>query len=132
LFRVAGTYFEKLGAELIFKKPTSEETPTTNYALLQALERTRTSLAVLIAAETKLTPPILRQYYLETADAMRRCIKKLRRELRNGMKDEHRLVQVLEELHNLPQSARKLQSKEMLQMCRHLQDILAIISPVDE
>jgi hypothetical protein len=132
LFRVTAFYFGKLGGELLIKEPVSGGTATVTCALLQALERARTSLAIAIAAETKLTPPTLRQYYLETADAMRKCIKKLRRELRNGMNDERRWFQALEELHSLPQSEQKLQSKEVLQLCRRLQDILTTISPIDD
>jgi hypothetical protein len=47
--------------------------------LLLALESARTRLAVAIAAETKSTPLDRWQYYLDTADRMRRCIRKLRR-----------------------------------------------------
>jgi hypothetical protein len=46
--------------------------------LVAALESVRTRLAVAIACETKSTTPDRRQYYLETADRMRRFTKNLR------------------------------------------------------
>lgn len=51
--------------------------------LLLALEFARTRLAIAIAAESKSTPPERWQYYLDTADRMSRCLRKLRK---NGMK----------------------------------------------
>ena len=47
--------------------------------LLFALESARTRLAIAIAAETKSTPRDQRQYYLETAERMRRFIRKMRK-----------------------------------------------------
>jgi hypothetical protein len=117
---------------VLINKPAPGETPIVIRALLQALERARTSLAIAIAVETKLTPPAQWQYYLDTADVMGKCIRKLRRDLRNGMKDEVKLFQVLEELHNLSEPKEKRQSKEVLQLCRRLRDIMAAISLTDD
>jgi hypothetical protein len=117
---------------LLIKEPALGGNPAITDALLQALERTRTTLVIAIAEETKLTPPTLRQYYLETADSMRRCIKKLSRRLRNGVKDENKWLVVLEELHNLSKPEARHGPGEVLQMCKRLQDILTAISPTDD
>jgi hypothetical protein len=132
LFRFTGFYFGKFGGELLTKEPSISETPAVTCALLQALERIRTRLVIAIAVETKLTPPALRQYYLEMVDSMSECIKILRRGLRNGIKVENKCLQVLQELRSLPQPDQELQSKEALQLCRRLQHILTAISPLDD
>jgi hypothetical protein len=69
--------------------------------LLVALEKSRTRLAVAIAAESKITPLDRWQYYLDTADRMRRCIKKLRHADFNGepgLKDWNRALYALRQL----------------------------------
>jgi hypothetical protein len=132
LFRVTGFYFGKLGGELLINERAFGGIPAVTCALLQALERTRTRLVIAIAAETKLTPPTLRRYYLETEESMRKCIKELRRGLRNGMKADSKWFQALQELRNLPQPDQRPQSKEALQLCRRLQEILTTISSIDD
>jgi len=117
---------------LLINTPALAKTPSHASMLLQALERTRTILAIAIAAETKSTPPMLRQYYLETADSMHKCIKRLRMGIRNGVKDEGRWLRALVELGNLSHEEEKSQSKEVLHLCQRMQEILTIISPVGD
>ncbi len=55
------------------------EPPTDLQAeLLRALERTRTRLAVIVAAANKRMPPDQRDYYIETENLLRRQVKHLR------------------------------------------------------
>ena len=46
---------------------------------LAMLESVCSLLAIAIATENRTTPPGRRQHYLETADRMRQCIRKLKR-----------------------------------------------------
>ena len=46
---------------------------------LMLLESACSLLAIAIATENRTTPPGRRQYYLETADRMRQCIRKWKR-----------------------------------------------------
>jgi hypothetical protein len=82
--------------------------------LLKAFERARTQLAVAIAAEAKSTPLKRRQYYLDTADQMRRFARKLRAkdaELPPGHTDWQR---VFETIRQLPVEGRALRLSQML------------------
>jgi hypothetical protein len=47
---------------------------------LAELEAVRSLLAIAIAAESRTTPPSRRQYYMETADRMRRCVRQLKKD----------------------------------------------------
>ena len=47
---------------------------------LPALESVRSILAIAIAAESRTTPLIHRQYYMDTADRMRRCARRLKKD----------------------------------------------------
>ncbi len=85
--------------------------------LLLAIESARNRLAVAIASETKSTPPDRRQYYLETADRMRRISRKLRKDGAGIPQDRQPWIRALEALNRLP-----AQSKA-LPLCRILRDI---------
>jgi hypothetical protein len=87
--------------------------------LLRAIERARTQLAVAIAAEAKSTPLKRRQYYLDTADQMRRFAGKLRSadsDLPPGHSDWHH---AFEAIRQLPTKDRAMR------LCQILRDIVA-------
>ena len=90
----------------------------TNRELVLALESARTRLAVAIASEAKSTPLDRWQYYLETADKMRRFSKKLR--MGSGaLQEREEWMRALEALRRLP-----VQSKA-LPLCRMLRELIA-------
>jgi len=109
------------------KEPDPGDIPALSRMLLLALERARSRLAIAIAAETKVTPPARWQYYLETAEEMRRCVKELRWELRNGLAEEGKWFQALEELHRLPPAEQRPRSREAQQLCGRVREILAAL-----
>ena len=83
-----------------------------------ALESARPRLAVAIASETKSTPLDRRQYYLETADRMRRFSKKLRKSGFRTLQERREWIHALDALKQLP-----AQSKA-LRLCQNLRDIV--------
>jgi hypothetical protein len=85
-----------------------------------ALESARTRLAIAIALEKKYTLPVRWQYYLDTADQMRQCVKRLRNAkiLRGDPKGWHCALEML----------RKLPAQEQAdELCRTLAMVLAEI-----
>jgi chromatin segregation and condensation protein Rec8/ScpA/Scc1 (kleisin family) len=77
LFPLGALYFREKPRCDVIQNSTSKESYK---KLLFALERARTRLAVTMAAESKSTPLDRWQYYLDTADRIRKFIKKLRKE----------------------------------------------------
>jgi hypothetical protein len=81
LFRIELSYFRETGVETIQgSERTAGDGKDIQDELLRALESARSRLAIAIAVETKSTPRDRRQYYLETAEYMRRFVGRLRRE----------------------------------------------------
>ncbi len=70
--------------------------------LLLALECARTRFAVAIAAEAKSTPPDQWQYYMDTADRLRRFAGRLRRSDLNVLAVHEEYSHALETLKRLP------------------------------
>lgn len=70
--------------------------------LMHALERARMRLAVAIASETKSMPRSRWLCYLDTADQIRRLIKRIRGEDFESPQDCHRWVKSLERLEFQP------------------------------
>jgi len=70
--------------------------------LLLALESARTRFAVAMAAEAKSTPPDQWQYYMDTADRMRRFAGRLRRSDPNVLAVHEECSHALETLKRLP------------------------------
>lgn len=94
--------------------------------LLKALESARTRLAIAIAAETKATPLERWNYYLETADQMRRCLKQLRALPRSGTMSSADWIEALATLKRIPQrSDPRLRKGEAHQLCQCLRAVLA-------
>lgn len=94
--------------------------------LLKALESARTRLAIAIAAETKATPLDRWNYYLETADEMRRCLKQLRALPRSGMMSSADWTEALATLRRIPQRSDPRSRKgEAHQLCQSLRAVLA-------
>jgi hypothetical protein len=114
LFRVWALYFRKISVSLNGHNPVKSNENVFLKELLLALESARTRLAIAVAAETKSTPPQQRQHYLETADQMRRCLRKLRKW--NGDKPPGRgdWRQALEALKHLPRQGKALKLSQIL------------------
>jgi hypothetical protein len=102
LFRPGALYFMKTALDAMQHTtalPTVEK--SLQKELLLALERARTRLAIAIASEKKSTLPGRWQYYLDTADRMRRLIRKLRgTDLRSFRRDE--CASALQAMRNIP------------------------------
>ncbi len=98
--------------------------------LVKALERARTRLAVAIAAETKATPLERWNYYLETADRMRKCLKQLRTLSRTGTRNQAGWIGALNSLRQLPQRPElRARPGEANLLCQHLRAVLDQIGP---
>jgi hypothetical protein len=94
--------------------------------LLKALESARTKLAIAIAAETKATPLERWNYYLETADQMRRCLKQLRALPRSNIRSQADWIEALDNLRQIPQRPDpKSRQEEANQLCQRLRAVLA-------
>ncbi len=98
----------------------TQDSPSTKIhkELLLALECARTRLAVAVAAETKSTPLHRWQYYLDTADRMRRYIATLRRRTFDAPPPPQAMVRAIEALKHLPVQ------DQALRLCQLLGDIV--------
>lgn len=95
--------------------------------LLIAIERTRSQLAVAIAAENKKTPRERWRHYLATEDRMRKCVREIRRHQRRDPGKRYDWIQALNLLKQpLPAEDREDSGKAIL-LCQRLRDVLAII-----
>ena len=95
--------------------------------LLIAIERTRSQLAVAIAAENKSTPRDRWRDYLATEDRTRRCVREIRRHHHQGPGRRYDWAQALHMLKQpLPAKERELTGRAIL-LCQRLHDVLAII-----
>lgn len=80
MFRVRLMYFRETSVDAVRDLKHAElEMHVLEKELVCALEQARNRLVVAIAGESKSTPKDRRQYYLETADSMRRLIIRLRK-----------------------------------------------------
>jgi hypothetical protein len=86
--------------------------------LLRAFERARTLLAIAIASEAKTTPLKRRQYYLDTAEQMRRFARRLRTAEGELAKDSPDWQRDLETIRQLPVDGRAMK------LCQILKDIV--------
>jgi len=86
----------------MFRSTTKDNQETTFKRLLLALELARARFAVAIAAEKKSTSLPQWQYYLDTADQVRRCLKRLRKRDDGSGEMQHDWVGFLEALNRLP------------------------------
>ena len=89
--------------------------------LLLAMETARSRLAIAIAEESKYTPWNQRQYYLDTADRMRRNITRLRTEESNEGFQLQEWILALEALREIPLNDRART------ICERLRRIMAIL-----
>jgi hypothetical protein len=99
--------------------------------LLKALEAARTRLAIAIAEETKATPLERWNYYLETSDQMRRCLKRLRALPRMDVGDQPDWLEALETLRQVPPRLDlKSRQGEANQLCKSLRAVLMRLSGI--
>jgi hypothetical protein len=89
--------------------------------LLLAMETARSRLAIAIAEESKYTPWNQRQYYLDTADRMRRNIARLRTEKSSEGFQLQEWILALEALREIPLNDRAQA------ICERLCRILAML-----
>ncbi len=95
--------------------------------LLIAIERTRSQLAVAIAAENKSTPRERWRHFLATEDRMRRCVREIRRHHRQDPGKRYDWIQALNLLKQpLPAGEREHSGRAIL-LCQRLHEVLAII-----
>ena len=95
--------------------------------LLIAIERTRSQLAVAIAAENKTTPRERWRQYLATEDRMRRCVREFRRHHRQEPGKRYDWSQALHLLKQpLPETDGEPTGRAIL-LCQRLHEVLAII-----
>jgi hypothetical protein len=92
--------------------------------LLKALESARTRLAVAIAAETKATPVSRWNAYLQTAEEMRRCLKRLRALPHSGSRKPEDWTRALDILRQIPRRSDPGSRSEAHLLCQHLQAVL--------
>ncbi|HEV8610678.1 MAG TPA: hypothetical protein VGS98_11520 [Thermoanaerobaculia bacterium] len=94
--------------------------------LVVALERTRTRLAVAVAAEMKTTPAELWNLYRETEEKMRRRLKELRAHPRDDDPEDAGRVEALEALRRLALEAVTVarQRGEAWRLCRRVRQAL--------
>lgn len=126
MFRDGVPYFRKVLGELVNHEEKLQKGAHTVYQdLLKALESARTKLAIAIAAETKATPLGRWNYYLETADQMRRCLKQLRTLHRSGIKSQADWVEALNNLKQIPQRPdARSRHGEANHLCQRLRAVL--------
>ena len=97
--------------------------------LMVTLEMARTRLAVNMAAEAKATPAKRWQYYLETADLLRRCLKELRKPAEAVSQWHSSRLRALEVLKQLPGfSIQQWCYGDTLIFCRILREAVAQIN----
>lgn len=125
LFRVGALYFRKITVSVIRGDSVKNKGNVFFKELLLALESARTRLAVAVAAETKSTPPQRWQYYLETADQMCRCLRKLRKPDGDNPAECQDWRQALETLRQLPLHG------EALTLCQILRKVVSEIDTPD-
>jgi hypothetical protein len=119
LFRVQALYFRKTTvAEIQILDSTGIAGKALRKELALALESTRSRFAIAIASEKKYTLPVRWQYYMETADRMRKPIRRLRSEKDDGLGLKG-LAGALEMLRGLPLHA------QAHQLCQTIQEIIA-------
>lgn len=99
--------------------------------LLIAIERTRSQLAVAIAAENKNTPRERWRHYLATEDRTRRCVREFRRHRRQDQGKRYDWSQALHLLKQpLPATDSEPSGRAIL-LCQRLHDVLEIIEGAD-
>ncbi len=104
--------------------------PNVHQDLVKALEGARTRLAVAIAVETKATPLERWNYYLETADRIRKCLKQLRTLPRSVAKSQPGWIGALDILRQIPQRPDlRTPHGEARLLCQHLEAVLERIGP---
>lgn len=93
--------------------------------LVGALEAARTRLAVAIAAETKATPLERWNYYLETVDLTRKCLRQLRTLPRSAARNQAGMIGALDILRRIPprQDPGSRRGEAHL-LCQHLRAVL--------
>lgn len=128
MFRGGVLYFTNIspGREIVNHQLQAQKGPPSMYQdLVRALESARTRLAVAIAAETKATPLKRWNYYLETADQMRECLRQLRTLPRSAIRIRADWIEALDTLRQLRQRA-DLRSRpgEAHQLCQRLRAVL--------
>ena len=124
MFREEASYFRKI-AEAAVKQRLQEDAPAVYRDLLKALESARTRLAIAIAGVTKVTPIQRWNYYLETSDQMRRCLKQLRAHPRPESIDQPDWIKALDTLREMPARPDLSSHKgEADVLCRRLRSVL--------
>ena len=126
MFRVGVSYFRKSSGRAVNHEEKAQKGSHAVYEdLLKALEQARTRLAVAIAAETKATPLSRWNYYLETAEQIRRCLKQLRTLPRSNLKCGDAWYSALDSLRQLPpRPDSKSRHGEAQQLCQRLRSVL--------
>ncbi len=127
MFRAGVLYFGKSSGQAVNHEEKPQRGTHPVYEdLLKALERARTRLAVAIAAETKTTPLNRWNYYLETAEQVRRCLKQLRALPRPNTKCGAAWLPALESLRQLPPRPEpRSRHGEAQLLCQRLRSVLS-------
>ena len=94
--------------------------------LVLALESARTKLAIAVATEAKATSLERWSYYLDTAEQIRRCVKRLRRQNPAASLGHSNLLHALDSLERFPAwQIHQWHQSEALNLCRFLRDVVA-------
>ena len=119
LFRVRALYFRKTAVDPIQNSASAEKSGNAvQKELLFALESARTRLAIAIAEQTKSTPRDRWQYYLDTADHVRKFIGRLRKVDGDALQECRGWTGALKALKQLPMQV------NAVQLCEVLRDIV--------
>ncbi len=121
-----------MGEAVIPKEKSPEGAHDAYRKLLKELEGARTRLAVAIAEETKATPLQRWNYYLETSEQMRRCLKQLRALTSQEIENRTAWPEVLDSLREM--SFRQGSSSSQIaahQLCQHLRSVLVQLGKIE-
>jgi hypothetical protein len=119
LFRAGALHFRKIAVDAMQNTALAQYNGNAvRKELLRALESARTRLAIAIAEETKSTPRSRRQYYLDTADHLRRFIGRLRKVDGYSERDYESWALALQALKQLPAQ------NNAFQLCLTLREIV--------
>jgi len=94
---------------------------------LQAMERARSKLAVLVAAESKATLRLYWKQYFETEERLRRCLREIRRHPNNLSERRVAWLKALDLLMQPLPAADPKHPGEAYRLCRRLCDVLRIL-----
>jgi hypothetical protein len=115
LFRARALYFRKTSVDAMqISVLTETDGNTIQKELLRALESARTRLAIAIAEEAKSTPRDRWQYYLDTAEHVRRFTGRLRKVDVDAPQECQSWTRALEALNQIPMRGNAFQICELL------------------